>query len=54
VFTIHGSSSHDAKAATFPVKAGLPFSHSSTVTLGFQFRLLLSIRGSANPASISL
>ena len=40
MFTIHGSSSQDANAATFPVKPGRPFSHSSTVTFGFGYAIV--------------
>ena len=37
-FTIHGRSSHDANAATFPPNPGRPCSHSSTVTFGLGIR----------------
>ena len=53
-FRIHGSSSHDANAATRPENPGRVCSHSSTVTFGFQILSLLSTRGSGEPVSISL
>jgi hypothetical protein len=54
VFRIDGSTSHEPNAATRPLNAARPFSHSSTVTFGFGTLSLLSMRGSAAPANISL
>ena len=51
---MNGKTSQEPKAATFPRKSGLEFSHSKTVTLGLGFLSLLSMRGSAKPVKVSL
>src|SRR4051794_3483848 len=53
-FRIHGSSSHEAKAAILPANAGRRLSHSRTETFGLSTRSLLLIRGSGDPVNISL